>query len=271
MSSVYNLEPPTKGKVVLKTTIGDLDIELWGKEAPKAVRNFVQLCMEGYYDNTIFHRVMKGYLVQAGDPTGTGQGGESIYGEMFKDEFHSRLKFSHRGLLACANQNEPNTNASQFFVTLDKTDWLDKKNTIFGRISGDSIYNLLRIEELERSWRILEAEILWNPFEDIVPRRNAKAEREAAEAKRRDAKAEREAAEAKRVAGAAVKNKSSRPTSKNLGLLSFGEPTSKNLGLLSFGEEAEEEEEQLAAAAAAAKAAWGIKIRSAHDVLGDER
>lgn len=74
MSSIYVLEPPTKGKVIVMTTHGPLDIELWPKEAPKAVRNFVQLCLEGYYDNTIFHRIIKQFLVQGGDPTGTGTG-----------------------------------------------------------------------------------------------------------------------------------------------------------------------------------------------------
>lgn len=78
MSTIYVLEPPTKGKVVLNTTHGPLDIELWPKEAPKAVRNFVQLCLEGYYHNTIFHRIIKGFLVQAGDPTGTGNGTYSL-------------------------------------------------------------------------------------------------------------------------------------------------------------------------------------------------
>lgn len=74
MSAIYVLEPPTKGKIVVTTTYGPLDIELWPKEAPKAARNFVQLCLEGYFDNTIFHRIIKGFLVQGGDPTGTGTG-----------------------------------------------------------------------------------------------------------------------------------------------------------------------------------------------------
>ena len=78
MSSVYVLEPPTKGKVVIETTYGPIDIELWPKEAPKAVRNFVQLCLEGYYDNTIFHRIIKGFLIQGGDPSSTGVGTFSI-------------------------------------------------------------------------------------------------------------------------------------------------------------------------------------------------
>ncbi|KAF5842764.1 cyclophilin-like domain-containing protein [Dunaliella salina] len=185
MSSIYNLEPPTKGKVVLHTSLGDLDIELWPKEAPKAVRNFVQLCLEGYYDNTIFHRVIKDYMAQGGDPTGTGTGGDSIYGDMFKDEFHQRLKFNHRGIVACANQNQPHTNLSQFFITLDKCDWLDRKNTIFGKVVGDTIFNLARMNELDvdpdtdRPFEppiIKDVEVLWNPFEDIVPRFNKKLE-----------------------------------------------------------------------------------------------
>lgn len=68
----------------MKTTVGDIDLELWAKETPKACRNFIQLCMEGYYDNTIFHRIIKGFIAQGGDPTGTGEGGESIYGQAFK-------------------------------------------------------------------------------------------------------------------------------------------------------------------------------------------
>lgn len=74
MPSIYVSEPPTKGKVILNTTHGPLDIKLWPKEAPKAVRNFVQLCLEGYYDNNIFHRIIKIFLVQGGDPTGAGTG-----------------------------------------------------------------------------------------------------------------------------------------------------------------------------------------------------
>jgi peptidyl-prolyl cis-trans isomerase SDCCAG10 len=87
-------------------------------------------------------------MIQGGDPTGTGQGGESIYGAPFADEFHSRLKFTHRGIIAMANCGEPNDNASQFFITLDDCADLDKKHTIFGKIEGNSIYNLQKIGEL---------------------------------------------------------------------------------------------------------------------------
>ena len=94
MSSIYITDPTTSGKVLLHTSEGDIDVELWSKECPLACRNFIQLCMEGYYNGTCFHRVIKDFMVQGGDPTGTGQGGESTYGKPFRDEFHARLKFS---------------------------------------------------------------------------------------------------------------------------------------------------------------------------------
>ena len=134
MSNVYTLEPPTKGKVCLKTSLGDIEIELWPKEAPLACRNFVQLCLEGFYLKTGFHRIIPKFMIQAGDETGTGKGGVSVYGSYFRDEFYSRLRFSHRGLVACANQNEPDTNNSQFFITLDRCEDLDKRYTIFGKV-----------------------------------------------------------------------------------------------------------------------------------------
>ncbi|CAN4076768.1 unnamed protein product [Withania somnifera] len=239
MSTVYVLEPPTMGKVILNTTYGPLDIELWPKEAPKAVRNFVQLCLEGYYDNTIFHRVIKSFLVQGGDPTGTGTGGECIYGGVFPDEFHSRLRFKHRGLVACAGAGSPNSNASQFFMTLDRCDFLDKKHTIFGKVTGDSIYNLITLGEVETRKddrpvdpppKILSVEVLWNPFEDIVLRvKPAKALSSGVTTEKKDAK----------------------------------QKATKKLNLLSFGEEAEEEEKELVAVSG--------RIRSSHDVLDDPR
>lgn len=89
--------------------------------------------MEGYYDNTIFHRMVKDFIVQGGDPTGTGEGGESIYGETFKDEFHSRLRFVRRGLVAMANAGKDD-NGSQFFFTLGEARELNNKHTIFGKV-----------------------------------------------------------------------------------------------------------------------------------------
>lgn len=162
--------------MLLKTTVGDIDIELWAKETPKTCRNFIQLCMEGYYDGTIFHRVVKDFIVQGGDPHGDGTGGESIYGEPFKDEFHQRLRFVRRGLVAMANADKDD-NGSQFFFTLAATQELQNKHTIFGKVTGETLYNMLKLGEGlvedERPvypHKITKTEILSNPFSDIVPR-----------------------------------------------------------------------------------------------------
>ncbi|KAJ2876123.1 Peptidyl-prolyl isomerase cwc27 [Coemansia aciculifera] len=178
MSNIYVSEPPTSGKVTLETTAGEIEVELWSKQSPKACRNFIQLCLEGFYDNTIFHRVVPGWIVQGGDPTGTGEGGESIYGAPFVDEFHSRLRFTRRGLLGMASTG-PNGNGSQFFITLAPTPELQKKNTIFGTVVGDSLFNALKLADgdvdkvTERPVypkAIIRARVLDNPFADIAPR-----------------------------------------------------------------------------------------------------
>ena len=121
-------------------------------------------------------------MVQGGDPTGTGTGGESIYGQPFLDEFHSRIRFSHRGIVAMANDGSRNKNESQFFMTTDACPWLDKKHTIFGKIQGETIFNLIKISEVETDPKqgdrpicdpipqILKAIVINNPFEDIIPR-----------------------------------------------------------------------------------------------------
>ncbi|KAI9242689.1 MAG: cyclophilin-like domain-containing protein [Podila humilis] len=180
MSNIYLLEPHTSGKVILHTSDGDIAVELWPKEAPKACRNFVQLCMEGYYNDTIFHRIVAGFIIQGGDPEGTGEGGESAFedGEPFADEFHSRLRFVRRGLVAMANSGQPNDNRSQFFITLDATPELQNKHTIFGKIGGDTIFNVLKIGSLEVDAnerplyppKVTGCTIVVNPFDDIVPR-----------------------------------------------------------------------------------------------------
>jgi len=178
MSNIYHTEPPTQGKVLLKTSYGDIDIELWSKEAPLACRNFIQLSLEGYYDNTNINRIIKDFMVQMGDPTGTGDGGESIWGRPFKDEIHGRIKFNHRGQVAMANENKPNSNHSQFFITLGACEWIDRKHTIFGKVTGNTIFNVLRMGEVEVDGKdrpvdmikILSVEVLWNPFDDIIPR-----------------------------------------------------------------------------------------------------
>ncbi|KAM7286859.1 spliceosome-associated protein CWC27 homolog [Ixodes scapularis] len=138
--------PSETQTVPLKTTVGDIDVELWSKETPKACRNFVQLCLDGYYDGTIFIRVVKGFIAQGGDPKGTGKGGESIYGTPFKDECHTRLRFVRRGLVAMASGGADD-NGSQFFFTLGATPDLHNRHTVFGKVAGSSLYNMLWLQD----------------------------------------------------------------------------------------------------------------------------
>ncbi|MEW5758654.1 MAG: peptidylprolyl isomerase [Candidatus Omnitrophota bacterium] len=119
--------------VVLDTNQGKIEIKLFWSVAPLACENFTKLVEKGYYDGLIFHRVIKGFMIQGGDPTGTGRGGESIWGKPFEDEVTSELKFDRAGLLAMANAG-PNTNGSQFFITTIPTPWLNMKHTIFGEV-----------------------------------------------------------------------------------------------------------------------------------------
>ena len=119
--------------VVLETNQGDITLELYPKVAPKAVKNFIELSKKGYYDGLIFHRVIKGFMIQGGDPTGTGRGGESIYGGVFDNEYAPNVVFDKPGILAMANAG-PNTNGSQFFITVAPTPWLNGGYTIFGRV-----------------------------------------------------------------------------------------------------------------------------------------
>ncbi|KAF8246707.1 cyclophilin-like protein [Wilcoxina mikolae CBS 423.85] len=180
MAQLYALEPQTNAKVLLKTNYGDLELELWGQQTPLTTRNFLQLCYDGYYNDTIFHRLVPGFILQGGDPTGTGHGGEAIYpGGLFADEFHSRLKYNRRGLVGMANSGRKDDNGSQFFLTLGDTKELSGKNTLFGKIVGDTIYNLVRMGELELEEgterpmfppKVLATEVLVNPFEDVKPR-----------------------------------------------------------------------------------------------------
>ncbi len=204
MSTIYNTEPQPTGSVILHTSQGELAVEIFAKQTPLTGRNFLQHCLDGYYDNTVFHRLVPGFILQGGDPTGTGNGGESIYdggafsgdldpwpmeerrggnagptGANFKDEFHSRLKFNRRGLLGMANEGTVDSNGSQFFFTLGKAEELNGKNTMFGRIAGDTIYNLAKMGEAEvaeggdrplYSIKITSVEILVNPFADMKKR-----------------------------------------------------------------------------------------------------
>lgn len=119
--------------VIMETTQGPIEIELFEDIAPKTVENFLKLSAKNYYDGITFHRVIKGFMIQGGDPTGTGAGGESIWGKTFDDEFSPTQKFDRPGLLAMANRG-PKTNGSQFFITTAPATWLNNKHTIFGEV-----------------------------------------------------------------------------------------------------------------------------------------
>ncbi|CAK7270299.1 Peptidyl-prolyl isomerase cwc27 [Sporothrix epigloea] len=249
MSTFYDTEPQPTASLILHTTSGEIAIELFAKQTPLTSRNFLQHCLDGYYDNTIFHRLVPGFVVQGGDPKGTGNGGESIFdggalsgdldpwpmderrggnagshGLGFKDEFHSRLKFNRRGLLGMANEGKPDTNSSQFFFTLDKADELNGKNTVFGRVAGPTIYNITKIgqgdvqEVTDRPLyptRIVKTEILTNPFADM----------------RKTARAAPPSSQQKQYApqGADDKKKAKRKKGVNKNLLSFGDDVEDDL------------------------------------------
>jgi|GEM_PF-567052 len=119
--------------VVLETTQGPVELKLFPEIAPKTCENFVELIKKGYYDGITFHRVIKNFMIQGGDPTGTGRGGNSIWNRPFEDECVEGVKFDKPGILAMANAG-PNTNGSQFFITTVPTPWLNQKHTIFGEV-----------------------------------------------------------------------------------------------------------------------------------------
>lgn len=124
---------PKNPIVVVDTNLGSITIALKPEAAPKAVENFLRLAQKNYYNDVIFHRVIKNFMIQGGDPTGTGRGGESIYGKPFEDEVSPSLQFTKPGLLAMANAG-PKTNGSQFFITTAAAPWLNGKHTIFGEV-----------------------------------------------------------------------------------------------------------------------------------------
>lgn len=156
----YQFIPPREGDLVavMKTSMGDIHIKLFPEKAPKTVENFTTHAKNGYYDNVIFHRVINDFMIQGGDPTGTGRGGESIWGGTFEDEFDIDL-LNYRGALSMANTGDPDTNTSQFFIVQKKnmdewmdsiknaypeqiaeyykkggSPWLDFRHTVFGQV-----------------------------------------------------------------------------------------------------------------------------------------
>jgi cyclophilin family peptidyl-prolyl cis-trans isomerase len=124
------IDPSKAYKARIETEKGTILVALFPDKAPKTVNNFVFLAREGFYDGTVFHRVIQDFMAQGGDPTGTGTGGP---GYRFNDEFHPTLKHNQAGMVSMANSG-PNTNGSQFFITHVATPWLDNKHAVFGRV-----------------------------------------------------------------------------------------------------------------------------------------
>ena len=132
------IDPKLKYTAVLHTDKGDIKLELFADKTPKTVNNFVFLARQGFFDGTFFHRVIADFMVQGGDPTGTGRGGP---GYRFADEFHPSLRHNKPGILSMANAG-PGTNGSQFFITHVPTPWLDNKHSVFGQvIEGMDVVN----------------------------------------------------------------------------------------------------------------------------------
>jgi peptidyl-prolyl cis-trans isomerase-like 1 len=127
--------PAAAPRVSIDTNLGSFDVELYAHSAPATAKNFAELARRGFYNGTIFHRLVPNFVLQGGDPTGTGRGGESIYGGAFADEISPALKHTGAGILSMANSG-PGTNKSQFFITLAPAPHLDGKHTVFGRVCG---------------------------------------------------------------------------------------------------------------------------------------
>ncbi|CAI6332292.1 unnamed protein product [Periconia digitata] len=172
----YMLKPKRvkqKGYARMSTTLGDLNIELLPEFAPRAVWNFVQLAKKGYYRNTVFHRNIKNFMIQGGDPSGTGRGGQSIWGKPFNDEFEGPNTHNTRGILSMANKGK-NTNTSQFFISYRQLPHLDRKHTIFARVVGglDTTLKSMELAETGEKDRpvkdimILDVVVFVDPFEE---------------------------------------------------------------------------------------------------------
>jgi peptidyl-prolyl cis-trans isomerase-like 2 len=155
-----------KGYVILITSEGPLKCEIECNLVPKAAENFIELCENGSYNKTAFHRIIAGFMAQGGDTDG--KGGVSFFHPdlPFKDEFHEKLSHDSKGVLAMANSGK-DTNKSQFYVTFKECPHLDNKHTVFGRITADSHSTLSKIEKSSKV-EILETKVVSNPFREAI-------------------------------------------------------------------------------------------------------
>lgn len=147
------IDPANNYTATIKTNRGDIVIDLYADKAPRTVNNFVALARDSFYDGVTFHRVIKDFMIQTGDPTGTGRGGP---GYRFADEFHPNLIHDGPGVLSMANAG-PNTNGSQFFITHVATDWLDNKHAVFGKVRrGQDVVDAIQQGDVMESVEIEE-------------------------------------------------------------------------------------------------------------------
>lgn len=177
--------PKKKGYVRMHTSHGDLNLELHCDITPRTCENFITLCERGYYDNVVFHRSIKNFMIQGGDPTGTGRGGESIWGKPFKDELNSKVLHSERGVLSMANSGA-HTNGSQFYFLYKSAAHLNYKHTVFGRVVGGletlSAMEKVPVDNDDRpveEIKILRVTIFVNPYAELEEEEK-KAQEEAA-------------------------------------------------------------------------------------------
>jgi len=146
---LLKLDVDEKLIATVETNMGSFEIELFADKTPKTVENFAGLITKGYYDGIKFHRIIKDFMIQGGDPTGTGSGGESYFGGDFEDEFSTELLHESAGILSMANRG-PDTNSSQFFITLVPTPHLDGRHTVFEKVV-DGIEVVLKIGDVKTS------------------------------------------------------------------------------------------------------------------------
>ena len=147
---LISLQADSKNQhVILETTQGIIELELYPEVAPKAVENFTTHIKNGYYNGIAFHRIIKGFMIQGGDPTESGAGGESIWKRNFKDEYKDKT-FNKPGILAMANRG-PSTNGSQFFITTAQTPWLNGRHTIFGNATEESMKIVFKLGSVATS------------------------------------------------------------------------------------------------------------------------
>ena len=179
------------GYVRLLTTQGSMNVALFPEHAPKAVWNFVRLSQQGYYNGIIFHRNIRSFMIQGGDPTGSGRGGKSVWGKNFEDEFDGPLKHDGRGVVSMANKGK-NTNSSQFFICYREAKHLDRKHSIFGRVvEGLETLDALEALEVDETKRpkeevkIVEATVLVDPFEEFWKNKKEGEEKEKRDAERK--------------------------------------------------------------------------------------